>query len=178
MLNRFSRVQLFATLWTVDCQAPLPIGFSRQEYWSGLPCPPPGESSRPRDRTRISCLLHLLHWQACSLLLAPPGKPICTNIKIVFYYGLLWSYFSSQWQGTIFLRFFWCGPFLMSLLNLLQYHSCFMFWFSGHEAHGILAPRLGIKPTLAALNGGVLTTGPPGRFHWFASNHIYICMYI
>ena len=53
----------------------------------------------------------------------------------------------------------------MSLLNLLQYRSCFMFWFSGHEAHGILAPQLGIKPTLAALNGGVLTTGPPGRFH-------------
>ena len=30
------------TLWTVACQAPLFMGFSRQEYWSGLPCPPPG----------------------------------------------------------------------------------------------------------------------------------------
>ena len=30
------------TLWTVACQAPLSMGFSRQEYWSGLPCPPPG----------------------------------------------------------------------------------------------------------------------------------------
>ena len=35
----FSHVQLLATPWTVACQAPLSIGFSRQEYWSGLPCP-------------------------------------------------------------------------------------------------------------------------------------------
>ena len=42
MLNRFSRVRLFATLWTVAHRAPLPIGFSRQEYWSGLTFPPPG----------------------------------------------------------------------------------------------------------------------------------------
>ena len=42
MLSHFSRVQLFAALWTTDCQAPLSMGFSRQEYWSGLPCPPPG----------------------------------------------------------------------------------------------------------------------------------------
>ena len=47
MLNRFSRVQLFATAWTVACQAPLPLGFSRQEYWSGLPCPPPTYPPNP-----------------------------------------------------------------------------------------------------------------------------------
>ena len=35
------RLCLFATSWTVACQAPLTMGFSRQEYWSGLPCPPP-----------------------------------------------------------------------------------------------------------------------------------------
>ena len=38
MLSRFSGVRLFATLWTVACQAPLSMWFSRQEYWSGLPC--------------------------------------------------------------------------------------------------------------------------------------------
>ena len=38
-----SRVRLFATPWTAACQAPLPTGFFRQEYWSGLPCPPPGD---------------------------------------------------------------------------------------------------------------------------------------
>ena len=38
-----SHVQLFATPWTVALQAPLSMGFSRQEYWSALPCPPPGK---------------------------------------------------------------------------------------------------------------------------------------
>ena len=42
VLSRFSCVQLFATLWTVAHQAPLSMGFSRQEYWCGLPCPAPG----------------------------------------------------------------------------------------------------------------------------------------
>ena len=43
MLNHFSCVQFFVTLWTGADQAPLSMGFSRQEYWSGLPCPPPGD---------------------------------------------------------------------------------------------------------------------------------------
>ena len=42
MLSRFGHAGLFATPWTVTRQAPLSMGFSRQEYWSGLPCPPPG----------------------------------------------------------------------------------------------------------------------------------------
>ena len=43
----FSRVQLFVTPWTVALQDPLSMGFSRQEYWSGLPCPPPGDLPDP-----------------------------------------------------------------------------------------------------------------------------------
>ena len=43
MLSCFSHVWLFLTLWIVAYQAPLSMGFSRQEYWSGLPCPPPGD---------------------------------------------------------------------------------------------------------------------------------------
>ena len=42
MISHFSRVRLSVTLWTVAHQAPLSMGFSRQEYWSGLPCLPPG----------------------------------------------------------------------------------------------------------------------------------------
>ena len=42
-----SHVRLFATLWTVAHQAPLSIGFSSQEYWSGLPFPPPGDYPDP-----------------------------------------------------------------------------------------------------------------------------------
>ena len=47
VLSHFSHVQLFATLWTIACQAPLCMGFSRQEYWSGLPCPPLGDLLGP-----------------------------------------------------------------------------------------------------------------------------------
>ena len=43
MLSRFSRVRLFVIPWIVACQALLSMGFSRQEYWSGLPFPPPGD---------------------------------------------------------------------------------------------------------------------------------------
>ena len=46
-----SRAQLLATLWTVVHQAPLSMGFSRQEYWSGLPCPPPGNFPDPEIET-------------------------------------------------------------------------------------------------------------------------------
>ena len=47
MLSLFSHIQLFATPWTLACQAPLSLGFSRQEYWSGLPFPTPGDLPDP-----------------------------------------------------------------------------------------------------------------------------------
>ena len=71
MLSHFSRVQLFATLWTVARQAPLSMGFFRLEYWSGLLCPPPGDL---HNQGLNPPLPHLLHWQVGSLPLAPPGK--------------------------------------------------------------------------------------------------------
>jgi len=69
-LSRFSCVRLFATPWTVVRQAPLSMRFFRQEHWSRLPCPPPGD--RPNPGIQL-CLLCPLRWQADSLLLAPPG---------------------------------------------------------------------------------------------------------
>ena len=51
-----SRVQLFATLWTVALQAPPSMGFSRQEYWSGLPFPSPGDLPDPRIKPRSPAL--------------------------------------------------------------------------------------------------------------------------
>ena len=55
----------------VALQAPLPMGFSRQEHWSGVPGPAPGDLSYQGSHLH---LLHPLHWQAESLPLAPPGK--------------------------------------------------------------------------------------------------------
>ena len=59
VLSRFSSVWLFVTLWIVPCQAPLSMGFSRQEYWSGLPCLPPGNLPDPGiepSSLYISCI--------------------------------------------------------------------------------------------------------------------------
>ena len=47
VLSHFSHARLFVTPWTVAHQAPLPMGFSKQEYWSGLPCPPAGDLPNP-----------------------------------------------------------------------------------------------------------------------------------
>ena len=68
-LKLLSRVRLFATLWTVAHQAPLSMEISRQEYWSGLPFPSPGDLPNPEIESGSPAL------QADSLLSEPPGKP-------------------------------------------------------------------------------------------------------
>ena len=72
MLSSVSCAQLFVTLWTVAHQPPLSTGFSRQEYWVGCRALLQGIFSTQELSPR---LLHLLHLQAGSLSLAPPGKP-------------------------------------------------------------------------------------------------------
>ena len=67
-----SHVQFFAALWTVACQAPLPMEFCRREYWGGLPFPTP--EILPTQGSNLP-LLCLLHWQTDSLQVQPPGKP-------------------------------------------------------------------------------------------------------
>ena len=64
-----SCAQLFVTPWTVACQAPLSMGFSRQEYWSELPWPPPGDLPNPGIEPRSPAL------QVDSLPVELPGKP-------------------------------------------------------------------------------------------------------
>ena len=64
-----SHVRLFATPWTVAHQAPPSMGFSRQDYWSGLPFPSPGDLPNPGTEPRSPAL------QADTLTSEPPGKP-------------------------------------------------------------------------------------------------------
>ena len=73
MLSRFSHVQLFATLWTIACQAPLSMGFSWQEFWSGLPFPPPGDLPNPGIEP-ASPASPVLAWGFFTT--EPPGKPV------------------------------------------------------------------------------------------------------
>ena len=67
-----SHVQLFATLWTVARQAALPMGFSRQAYWSELPFPAPGDHPNPRTELTSSVSSALL---VDSLPAKSSGKP-------------------------------------------------------------------------------------------------------
>ena len=69
--SEVSRARLFVILWTVAYQVPLSMGFFRQEYWSGLPFPSPGELRNPGIEPRSPAL------QADALSSEPPGNFQC-----------------------------------------------------------------------------------------------------
>ena len=89
-MKSLSCVQLFVTTWTVAYQVPLSVGFSRQEYWSGLPFPSPGDLLNPGIEPRSPAL------QADALPSEPPGKP---NL-------------SSRWFNYSVIALSWTFPFL------------------------------------------------------------------
>ena len=72
MSEPLSRVQLFVAPWTAAHQAPLSMGFSKQESWDGWPCPSPADLPDPGMEPRSPAL------QAGSLPAAPPGKQACS----------------------------------------------------------------------------------------------------
>ena len=88
-----SRVRLLAILWTVAHQAPLSMGFSRQEFWGGFPCPAPGDLLTHGFNSN---LLHLLHWQVGSLSLCRLGSAL-TNIHSHF----LFCFSSVQFSHSV-----------------------------------------------------------------------------
>ena len=67
-----SRVRLFATPWTTPHQAPLSMGFSRREHWTGLPWPPPGDRPNPGNEPASASPASAGRF----FTTAPPGKPI------------------------------------------------------------------------------------------------------
>ena len=140
MVNCFSHVWLFGTLWTVASQAPLSIGFSRQEYWSGLPCTPPKGLPNSGIKPGLLCLLQ---WQVGSLPL-PPGKPcICmyplfyipiqaiqnTNrvhyaieqVLIIYLFYILWFDYVNPSFPIYLPPFFPCSKFFSTSLSLLLF---------------------------------------------------------
>ena len=79
MLSCFSCIRLFAMLWTVAGQAPLSVGFSRLEDWSGLPLPPPGNLPSPGIKA-VSPMAPAL--AGGFFTTEPPGKPYRRQRKI------------------------------------------------------------------------------------------------
>ena len=76
-VKSLSRVRLFVTPWTLACQASLSMGFSRQEYWSRLPFPSPGDLPYPGIEPGSPTL------EADALTSEPPGKSLLTNGHII-----------------------------------------------------------------------------------------------
>ena len=87
LMKLLSRVRLFATPWTVAHQAPLSMGFSRQEYWSGLLCSPPGDLPDPGMKPASPALAGGL------LTTEPLGRPKkdCCCLRIPKFYNLSWE---------------------------------------------------------------------------------------
>ena len=93
-MKLLSPVRLFATSWTVACQALLSMKFSRQEYWGGLPFPSPGDLPDPRIE------LGSLTLQADSLLSEPPGKPNC-SVSMNIYCVSIFRQHKSSFQIVV-----------------------------------------------------------------------------
>ena len=75
MRSCFSRVQFCATSWTIACQTPLSMGFSRQQYWSRMPVPVPGDPCNPGMEPRLPAL------KVDSLVSEPPGKLLLLTVS-------------------------------------------------------------------------------------------------
>ena len=111
-------------LWPhgLDWQAPLFMGFSRQEYWSGLPCPPPGNLPNPGIEPTSPAL------QADSLLAEPQGKPKNTGVGSL---SLLQGIFLIQESNQGLLRCRW-------ILYQLSYQGSQRWW--GWDSNPFLSP--------------------------------------
>ena len=129
-MKSLSCVQLFATPWTVAYQAPPSMGFSRQEYWSGLPFPSPEDLPDPGIEPRSPTL------QADSLQSKPPGKPKNTGVGSL---SLLYGNFLTQesnWgllhcRRILYQLSYLGSPFSILLCQFLCFGCLFL---SGYQA--------------------------------------------
>ena len=113
MISHFSRVWPFVISWTIAQQAPLSTGFSRQEYWSGLSCPLPGDLPNPALEARSTAL------QVDPFLSEPPGKHKVIDVVIL---TLLQGNFLTQELNWGLLH---CGKILY---QLRFQEAPWMFW--------------------------------------------------
>ena len=132
VLSHFSHVRLFAILWTITCQVSLSMGFSRQEYWSGLPFPSPWGLPKPgiEPVSHISCIDRFFTtrttWEVPQIVI------ICVSIV-----SILYLFFLLLIHAFFFVILFLlltldqiCFSFLSSLLlkNLMVDHWFYIFF--------------------------------------------------
>ena len=145
-------VLLYATPWNVGLQAPLSMGFSRQEYCSGLPFPPPGDLPDPGIEPASPTLAGRF------FTTVPPRKAITMTkdqsfvwpklnvLRVVFFFLIFFDV-------DHFLSLYWISYNIVSVL-------CLGFFF-GPEAYGTLTLQPAMETAPLALEGEVLTTGSP-----------------
>ena len=125
-MKSLSRVRLFATPWTVAYQASPSMGFSRQEYWSGLPFPSPGDLPDPGIEPRSPTL------EADALTSEPPGKPNETETG-------LYRTVESELSGSLNTSLNYMYLVSQSCLTLCDPMDCSL---RGFSIHGILKARI------------------------------------
>ena len=151
----FSCVQLFVTSWTIACQAPLSMEFSRQEYWSGLPFPSPGDLSNPGIES-VSPVL-----QVDSLTTKPPGKPrpkIMWSLRTWPSTGMVARAPSLQelwWLAGYCPKFWgWLQELWSCGLISVQFFNLIFIWYLLNHSHNTLHPDRstgGLQKTLISL---------------------------
>ena len=120
-VHSLSCVRLFATPWTVACQAPLFMGFSRQEYWSGLPFPSPGNLPDPGQADS----LHRATWEALINSYATEKGESALCIRWPNYWGFSINISpSNEYSGLVSFRIGWLHLLAVqgTLKSLIQHH--------------------------------------------------------
>ena len=160
MLSHFCCVWLFVTLWTIAHQSPLSMVFSKQGYWRGLPCPPPGRSSQPRGWT----------WASCTSCLA----------GILFTLSHLGSPLFEWMDYNCFIYLFQFSSVAQSCLTLCDPMDCSTPGFPVHHQLPELAQiHVHWVGDAIQLSHPLLSPSPPafnlsqhqGLFQWVSSSH-------
>ena len=144
-VSSLSHVQLFAISRAVAHQAHLSMGFSRQEYWSGLPCPPPADLLTQGSNPSLLCLLHwrwiLYHWATWE---APECVALLCKIYVLWWVTTL-KVWKPEWLQPKQLEIYGAAPAcvhakpLQSCPNLCDPTDCSP---PGSSVHGILQARI------------------------------------
>ena len=158
-----SCVWVFATLWTVVFHARLSMGFCRQEYWSGLPCPPPGDLTNPG--------------MELTSLRSPALAGRFFTASAIWKAQKLWKSFHQLYHSVIYMQ---CMPAksLQSCLTFCNHMDCSP---PGSSVHGILQKRIMEWVAISSSRGSSQprdrthvscigwqvfhTTEPPGRLY-------------
>ena len=132
VLNHFNSVWLFVILWTVTCQAPLPMRFHRQEYWSGLPFPSPGHLPNPGIKPVlvlynpvISITHQMVHFFFFFFFFFYQGKMSIVTITqsqwftLCFIPGCRHSLYNTYNSLQFLTEYFYCPPNLLRSPTLL-----------------------------------------------------------